>query len=147
MKHHGKVESEYAGMKIVPVPCVKGRTLEKGSAGFFALMKSLRGKHDVLHFHTIPAGTWIGLAKLFRQKCVLQWHGLEWKRSRFNSLSSKIALRLEKKVMANNVNYTAVSNTQCKYFKNTYGADVSYIPTGADIKSKPEPQEILERNH
>lgn len=146
MKHYGNVVSEYEGMEIVPVPSFKGKTLEKGTTALFALFKSLRSKHDILHFHTIPAATWIGLAKLIKKKCVLQWHGLEWKRSRFSSLSSKIALMLEKKVMRLNVNHTAVSKTQCSYFKDIYGVDVKYIPAGADIKLKPEPKEILRVN-
>ena len=143
MDHYGEKMSECAGMKIQYVSSIKGRVLEKGASAFFAFLKAVRHGHDIFHFHTIPAGTWIGLARLLNKKCVLQWHGLEWKRSRFGSLSSKIALMLERYVIKQKVYFTAVSKVQCKYFLDTYGIDVKYIPTGADIKIKPEPHEIF----
>ncbi len=143
MGHYGQKVDSFDGMDIVTVPAIKGRTLEKGTAAFFALCKAIRRKHDLVHFHTIPAGTWVFLARLMGCRCVLQWHGLEWKRSRFNSLSSKIALMLERFVIRRKVAFTAVSQTQCDYFAKTYGIETKYIPTGAEIKQVPEAQEII----
>ncbi len=144
MRHYGDVQDNHHGMRIISVPCLHVKTLEKGSAALAALYKSvISRKFDILHFHTIPAGTWVGLARFFGKKCVLQWHGLEWKRSRFGSLGSKTALFLERMVMKLNISFTAVSKTQCNYFREHYAKDVKYIPTGASVKCQAEPREIF----
>ena len=142
MRNYGESISSHEGMSIQYVPCCPMKTLEKGTAAFFAMLKALKKKPDIVHFHTIPAGAWLGFATRMGMKCLLQWHGLEWKRSRFGGLNSKIALYLEKYVMGQQACLTAVSRTQCDYFERIYNKKVHYIPTGTDIKPSPSPSKI-----
>ena len=117
MKHYGDIETVVNGMNVVPVPCLHFSSLEKTSAAFAATLKEIiKKQHDILHFHTIPAGIFLKLPKLLGRKCVLQWHGLEWKRSRFSSINCKLAYGMEKMVMRNDICFTAVSHVQCEYF-------------------------------
>jgi len=146
MGQYGDVKPEVAGMKIVRVPCMKGKQFEKMSAGFTAAVKSLgySPKDTVIHFHATGPGLYAILPRLRGFKTVMQMHGIEWQRSRWNNSTCRLLKAIEKGAMWQSHVVTAVSRTQCDYLQKEYGLQARYIPTGATVKEHTPAQLILE---
>lgn len=137
--------SEWEGMRFIWLPRVKPYWAEKTCGGVLAAVRALgEDAPDVFHLHSVVAGS---MAPILRSKgipCVLQMHGIEWQRSRWG-FAAKTLLRLMERASLSAANaITAVSNTQCEYFKAQYAVDCEFIPTAADIKDYASPKLISE---
>ena len=145
MRHYGQVPTEYKGMRIISVPSFAAYSMQKLSCSAVAAVKaSFNQEFDILHFHSLAPAAFAWIPKLRGHKCVLQMHGLEWKRSRWGTVGSWVAKFLEKVALPQVDAYTAVSQTQCDYFLQHYGIKMEYIPTAADIKPEIEASEIYQ---
>lgn len=145
MRHYGQLPDQYRGMNIVGVPCLRLRSSEKLTAAATAAMMSVLDRRlDIVHFHDIGPGAFALLPRLIgRHRCILQFHGLAWQRSRWGRSGVWVHKILERLAVRQSHAYTAVSKVQCEYFRARYGLDVSYIPTGAPVGPSVPPQEIL----
>ena len=143
MRHYGQVPTEYKGMRIISVPSFAAYSMQKLSCSAVAAVRaSFNQEFDILHFHSLAPAAFAWIPKLRGHKCVLQMHGLEWKRTRWGNFGSLFVRFLEKLALPQVHAYTAVSQTQCDYFLQHYGIKMEYIPTAADIKPKIEANEI-----
>ncbi|MBP7936794.1 MAG: glycosyltransferase family 4 protein [Phycisphaerae bacterium] len=143
MRHYGQVPAEFQGMRIVGVRSVRKAAAEKLSTSATAALKVLTGsRYDIVHFHSVAAGAFAWMARVRREKCVLQMHGLEWKRSRWGKGGAMVLRLLEGLCLRQSHAYTAVSRTQCDHFAQR-GIEMAYIPTGTELKEPMPPQEIL----
>jgi glycosyltransferase involved in cell wall biosynthesis len=144
MKHYGDVPSEYAGMRVIGLPCIKKAALEKLTMSASAALHLcfMRQKYDVVHCHSVAAAAYGFLMRLYGYKCVLQMHGIEWQRTRWSNFGKNFLKLLEALSVKGCQNHTAVSNTQCEHYRNNYGIDMRYIPTGAEVKAYRPVQEI-----
>jgi len=142
MRHYGNTKDDYyKGMKIITVPTVKTKSLEKVVASLIATLKHIfTEKADVVHFHAFGPAMFCLLPRILGRKVVVQGHGIEWQRSRWG-LGGKLFLKL---VEIPSVCFphlvTVVSKTQQKYLKKRYGIKSVYIPTGVSppIKELPD---------
>lgn len=146
MGHYGEVAGDFLGMRLVPVPCIRKAALEKlsasASAAFFLMVN--REKYDIVHCHSVAAGAFAPFLRLKGCKCILQMHGIEWQRNRWNVVGKNMLRFLEWVSLAGNHACSAVSKTQCEFYKDRHGLAMRYIPTGAEIKPHHEAREILE---
>lgn len=144
MTNYGSVPTNYKGMRVVPVPSIPLRQMEKLSASQIAGIRiALSRRPDIVHFHSVSPGSAAWLARLTGKTTVIQMHGLEWKRSRWGETGVYVHHFLEKWSLLSKSHLTAVSKAQCDYFMQKYGIVAKYIPTGVDVKRKIEPNEIL----
>jgi len=145
MGHYGEAASQFQGMRVISVPCVKHSALEKLSASTTAAMQIIAkgGEYDILHCHSVAAGAFAPFLRLKGYRCILQMHGIEWQRNRWNFVGKNVLKLLERVSLMGSHAHTAVSNTQCDYYKETHGIPMRYIPTGAEIKPHHEALEIL----
>ncbi|MHC4123596.1 MAG: glycosyltransferase family 4 protein [Planctomycetota bacterium] len=143
MKHYHDEPKESNGIRVIKVPFLPFRTTEKitasASAAFYSFLAS---KPDIVHFHSVAAGTFAWMLRLRKLACVLQMHGLEWKRCRWGRIGSSALRFLEHSSLKQATVCTAVSKVQCDFIKARYGIDMKYIPTGTDIREKRPPREI-----
>lgn len=143
MRHYGDVPEHYLGMRIVSVPSFAAPCLQKLSCSAAAAINSIwKKKYDIVHFHSFAPGAFAWLPRLRGAKCVLQLHSLEWKRKRWGTIGSSIVKILEKLALSQSHIYTAVSRTQCDFYRTHRGIEMQYIPTAADVKPKTEAREI-----
>jgi glycosyltransferase involved in cell wall biosynthesis len=143
MRHYGDVPEHYLGMRIVSVPSFAAPCLQKLSCSAAAAFNSIwRKKYDIVHLHSFAPGAFAWLPRLRRTKCVLQLHSLEWKRKRWGIIGPPIVRILEKLALSQSHVLTAVSRTQCDFYRTHRGIDMQYIPTAADVKPKTEAAEI-----
>ncbi len=142
MRHYGNPPVSYKGMKIKTVRALASKTAEKVTSSFLATLDvCLNEKPDLVHFHSFTQQTtflprWVGIPVL------VQGHGLEWKRSRWN-LAGKWFLKFSEWSMVHSADrLTVVSKVQQKYLKERYGRESVYIPTGINPPNRLEPKEI-----
>ena len=145
MRHYGDVPDRYLGMRIVSVPSFATPCLQKLScSAAAAINSSWKKKYDIVHFHSFAPGAFAWLPRLRGSKCVLQVHGLglEWKHKRWGMLAWSVVKILEKLALSQSHIFTAVSQTQCAFYRTQHGIEMQYIPTAADVKPKTEAREI-----
>ncbi len=134
---------EWEGMRFIWLPGVKPYWAEKCFGGLVAALQALREETpDIYHLHSVVAGS---IAPLLRYKgvpCILQMHGIEWKRTRWSLPARSLLQAMERASLASADAMTAVSQTQCEYFKTHYNAHCEFIPTAADIKEFASPDLI-----
>ncbi len=136
---------EWLGMHFVWLPRMKPYWAEKTAGALVAASNAFRQEiPDVFHLHSVVAGS---LAPFLRRKktpCVVQMHGIEWLRTRWGFVARTVLKLMERQSLHSADAVTAVSRTQCKYFKDTYNMDCEFIPTAADLKKFASPDLILE---
>jgi glycosyltransferase involved in cell wall biosynthesis/uncharacterized NAD(P)/FAD-binding protein YdhS len=143
-RHYGPVNAEHRGMHIIGVPSVPLTAGEKLSAGLASVAHaSFSSWADLVHLHTVGPGCVGFLPRLLGKKAVVQFHGIEWQRARWSGFGSRVLKALEQATVRTNRHFTAVSESQCAYFRQHYGLDIRFIPGGAERKTAPEPLEIL----
>jgi glycosyltransferase involved in cell wall biosynthesis len=143
MRHYGDFDSVSDGIRIVRVPTIPMRAVEKlGACASAAALSLFRRKPDIAHFHSVAAGLFAPLCRWRGIPRVLQMHGIEWQRSRWGGLGSSVLRFLERTSMKGMDAYTAVSRVQCDLLATKYGVPVEFIPTGADVPEPTPAQEI-----
>jgi len=146
MRHYGNKDGIYKGMKIKTVPGVKFRSIEKMAASFMATIQNTVEKDvDVVHFHAFGPAMFSLIPRFFNKRVVVQGHGLEWKRSRWN-LGGRLFLKLTEipSVRFPHI-ITVVSRVQKKYLLDTYGRESVYIPTGINPPQIEKPDIIKKK--
>ncbi len=144
-RHYGDVPNQHLGMRIIAVPSFARPCMQKLSCSAAAAIDSSRHKkYDIVHFHSFAPGAFAWLPRLRGCKCVLQLHSLEWRRNRWGTAGSCIVRILEKLALAQSHAYTAVSQTQCAFYRTQRGIEMEYIPTAAEVKPALEARLIYE---
>lgn len=143
MRNYGTQAGMFRGMEIRTVPTLPFKGLEKMTASAIATLAQVaRRDCDLVHCHAFGPAAFCGLPRLVGKRTVVQGHGLEWKRDRFNLLG-KTVLRLSEipSVRCPNA-LTVVSRTQQQYLQDQYGVSSEYIPTGINPPTPVEPELI-----
>jgi glycosyltransferase involved in cell wall biosynthesis len=134
---------QWEGMRFIWLPRVKPYWAEKVSGGLMATYRALRAEApDVYHLHSVVAGTCAPALRLKDVPCVLQMHGVEWQRARWGLAGKSVLKAMERASFFSADAITAVSKTQCDYFKESYNVHCEFIPTAADIKEFASPHLI-----
>ncbi|HVW08118.1 MAG TPA: glycosyltransferase, partial [Bryobacteraceae bacterium] len=139
----GNSPSTVDGMDVIWLPRLRPHWTEKFAGALMAsCMEMTRRRPDVLHLHSVAAGAMAPFLTMRPSPCVVQMHGLEWMRSRWGSAARSVLRGMERCSVAWADALTAVSETQCDYFANEYGAACEYIPTAVEIR-QPKPPRLL----
>lgn len=146
MPHYGTVDPLVEGMRVITMPVINRTSAEKLSAGW-AAARHVAGhleRYDIVHCHSVGAGAFGFLMKQRATATILQMHGIEWQRSRWNAVGRGVLKTLEWASLHSHNAYTAVSQIQCEFYRKHAGINMSFIPTGADIHTPESPHEILD---
>ncbi len=123
--------SEYKGVAIKEVFTVDKAGLAAVSSSFFAALKCLFGRYDVIHVHAEGPAAMCWLLKLFRKKVVVTIHGLDWQRAKWgNKFASKYIRFGEKMAVKYADRIIVLSNGVRDYFRETYNARTVFLPNG-----------------
>lgn len=125
-----KRERYYNGVKIFTIPTPSNSSLNAIVYSFLATIRSLFGRYDIIHFHAEGPCTMLWIPKLFGVRVVATIHGLDWQRSKWGNIASKV-LKLGEKMAAKHADELIVLSENMKdYFQKEYGRETSYIPNG-----------------
>ena len=137
--------SNYRKVKIIEVKTFERSSLNALVYSFFATLKCIFNKYDVIHFHAEGPCAMIPLAKLFGKKVVATIHGLDWQRSKWGGFASKYIMFGEKMAAKHADKVIVLSESVKKYFKDTYGCDAVLIPNGINPVVREEANIITEK--
>ena len=133
---------DFKGVKIINVPTVDKKSLNALIYSFFATIKAVFNKYDVIHYHALGPSVMLLIPHIFGIKTVATVHGLDWQRSKWGGFATKY-LMLGEKIIAKYADEVIVlSENVQKYFKDTYNRDTTYIQNGVDIPSHVSPDII-----
>lgn len=140
-----KKQKEYNGCAIKPTFTINKKSTDAIIYSFFATLKGLFGKYDVLHFHAEGNTFFLWMTRWSRKKIVCTCHGIDWKRGKFKGFGSKILLKAEKRM----VKYSDAIITLCKndsdYFMERYGRKTVLIPNGFEEYNLTKPDIITQK--
>ncbi len=133
LRHYVGSGFYYKGMKIVPVPALRAKSLEKISAVIMAVLQaSLKDDPGIIHIHAFGPGMFSIIPRIMNKKVVVQGHGIEWMRSRWNNVGKWFLKVTEFPSVKFPNKVTVVSQVQQKYLKKKYNIDSTYIPGGVN---------------
>lgn len=129
----GSTDGLYRGMEIKTVPSFNTKTLHKLSICFNAIIDVIKQSNfDIVHVHAVGPSLFSIFTRLKGIPSVVQTHGLEWKRDKWGRMG-KIFFKLADYTAVYFPNRTtSVSKVQKAYYKEKFGRDVVYIPTGVN---------------
>lgn len=120
----------YNGIRLITIPTPKSSSLNAIVYSFFAAVRALFGRYDVIHFHAEGPCIMLLIPKLFGIHIVATIHGLDWQRSKWGNFASRM-LKLGEKIAARYANEVIVlSRNMQEYFSENYGRQTHYIPNG-----------------
>lgn len=123
---------EYKGVKIITIPTINKKGIDALLYSFFATIRALFGKYDVLHYHAEGSCAMLWIPHLFKKKIVVTIHGLDWQRSKWGGFATKY-IKFGEKLATKYANEIIVlSKGVQKYFKDTYNRDTVFIPNGVN---------------
>ena len=126
---------EYKGARIITIPTINKKGVDALIYSFFATVRALFGKYDVLHYHAEGSCTMLWIPHLFKKRIVVTIHGLDWQRSKWGGFATKYIKFGEKCAAKYADEIIVLSKGVQKYFKETYNRDTNFIPNGVN---KPE---------
>lgn len=127
-----KKAKEYKGVEIITIPTINKKGIDALLYSFFASIRSLFGKYDVLHYHAEGSCAMLWIPHIFKKKIVVTIHGLDWQRSKWGGLATRYIKFGEKLAVKYADEIIVLSKNVQKYFKETYGRDTVFIPNGVN---------------
>lgn len=132
-KHYGNKTGSFNGYKIIALPSWKMKTFEKITLVFHASIHQIFQKYDIVHYHALGPSIFAFFAKLSGKGVVIQSHGIEYKRSKWNKLS-RFCLKIMEKASYNQGHaLTVVSKNLQNYFLECYQKESVFIPTAVNL--------------
>lgn len=137
--------SEYKGINIIQVPTIKVKGLAALTSSFFATIKALFGKYDVIHFHAEGPCAMLWLPHLFGIRTIATIHGLDWQRAKWGKFATTY-LKLGEKIAEKYADEVIVlSKNVQQYFLDVHNRETKFIPNGIQKPTIIEPEIIKEK--
>lgn len=136
-KQKNKKIKNYNGVKIKNVITIDKKGLAAMTSSFFATIKILFSKSDIVHYHAEGPCAMIPIIKfLSNKRIIVTIHGLDWQRAKWgNGFASKYIKFGEKMAVKYAHEIIVLSENVKKYFEETYKRKTNFIPNGVN---KPE---------
>lgn len=135
----------YEGVRLKKTFTINKKSTDALLYSFFATLKGIFGKYDVLHFHAEGNTFFLWLTKLCKKKVVVTIHGIDWKREKFKGLGSRILLKSEKRIVKYADEIITLCQNDADYFRETYNRETTLIPNGFEKYGLTESSLITEK--
>lgn len=132
-------KAEYEGIVLQRMPSIPTKHLDTVTHVFFASLDVLFRKADIIHYHGIGPATFAWIPRIFkpRARIVVTFHSIDRHHQKWGWFA-RTYLRFGEWAAVRFPHVTiAVSKSIQQYCKETYGADVAYVPNGAILKPYP----------
>lgn len=136
---------DYQGIHIDTVFTLPNKSLNAIVYAFFATVKAVFSRGEVIHFHAEGPCVMLPIAKLFRKNCVATIHGLDWQRAKWGGFATKILLFGEKMAARYADQVIVLSKGVQEYFRETYNRETTLIPNGIEKPEEMEPSIISQK--
>lgn len=146
-RDYGTTEDRiHKGMHIRTVASVNTKSLHKLSICLNATVDVMRRRQtDIVHFHAVGPSLFSIFPRLVGIPTVVQTHGHEWKRDKWGWFGKTFFKMADFTAIYFPNRTTSVSRVQQAYYRQKFGRDVVYIPTGVSPVETLAPHWILEQ--
>lgn len=135
----------YNGVHVVPVPTFEAKGLAALTSSFFATLKAIAARPDVIHYHAEGPCVMLRLAHWAGIRTVATIHGLDWQRAKWGKFASTY-LKFGERTAAKCADEVIVLSRNVQdYFHETYGRETRFVPNGIERGERVPAQEITER--
>lgn len=140
-----RIGKEYCGIRIISIPTFESKSLNAIVYSFLASIRALFGRYDVIHYHAEGPCAMLWIPKIFGKRVVVTIHGLDWQRSKWGNLASRV-LKFGERLAAKHADEVIVLSSNMKeYFREVYGRETVFIPNGIALPERKEAKEIREK--
>ena len=133
---------QWQGVKIKWVKTPDSSKLNAIVYSFFATLRAVFSRFDIIHFHAEGPASMVILAKLFRKRSVVTIHGLDWQRSKWGGFATKFLKFGERTAAKYADEIIVLSKNVQDYFVKVYGRETVFIPNGISKPDNYEPEII-----
>ena len=133
---------QWQGVKIKWVKTPDSSKLNAIVYSFFATLRAVFSRFDIIHFHAEGPASMVILAKLFRKRSVVTIHGLDWQRSKWGGFATKFLKFGERTAAKYADEIIVLSKNVQDYFIKVYGRETVFIPNGISKPDNYEPEII-----
>ena len=140
-----KCPKQYKGVVIKDIPTIQKKATDAVVYSFFASIRVLFDKYDVIHYHAIGPSIFLIIPHLFGKKTVVTVHGLNYKTPKWKGIGAKIILLGEKITAKYADRVIVLSQEQQEYFIKKYNRTTEYIPNGVTIMPAIKAEEITQK--
>ncbi len=136
----------YQGITRKLSPGLRGKYLDALTHTFTSALDSLRQDYDIIHIHGSAPAIVAPLLRLRPNRpIVVTIHGLDWQGNKWGPLATA-AMRLAASVPLRFAHeLTVVSKGLQQFYREKFGREATYIPTGVELSEIQPPQEIKRR--
>ncbi|MBE6824418.1 MAG: glycosyltransferase family 4 protein [Ruminococcaceae bacterium] len=136
----------YKGVKIKTVFTIDKKGLAAVTSSFFATLRCVFSKADVVHIHAEGPAFMTPLLKLFRKRVIVTVHGLDWQRDKWSDGFACKYIKSGEKMAVKYADEIIVLSKRVKsYFKDTYNRETVYIPNAVNDPEILDAQLITEK--
>lgn len=136
----------YKGVKVVPVTTIDAKGMAALTSSFFATLKAIKARPDVIHYHAEGPCVMLRLAHWFGIRTVATIHGLDWQRAKWGRFASWY-LKFGERTAARCADEVIVlSRNMQRYFRDAYGRETRFIPNGIE-RSEPVRADIITQRY
>lgn len=133
---------QWQGVKIKWVKTPDSSKLNAIVYSFFATLRAVFSRFDIIHFHAEGPASMVILAKLFRKRSVVTIHGLDWQRSKWGGFATKFLKFGERTAAKYADEIIVLSKNVQDYFIKVYNRETVFIPNGISKPDNYEPEII-----
>lgn len=127
------------GVRVIPLPCPGWRGADAIVCSVLGAIAACIFRYDIVHFHAIGPALFSWLPKLLSPaKVVVTCHGLDWSRTKWGRLSTKLLRLGEGIAVRASDELIVVSEHLGAYFWGKYGKDTTYIPNAPATYAEPD---------
>lgn len=135
----------YKGVQVIPVHTFNMKGLAALTSSFFATLKAVAARPDVIHYHAEGPCVMLRLPHWLGIRTVATIHGLDWQRAKWGRFASAY-LKFGERTAARCADEVIVlSHNVQQYFRDTYGRETRFIPNGIERGSRLSPRIIAEK--
>lgn len=122
----------YRGVRVIPVTTIDAKGMAALSSSFFATLKAIAAKPDVIHYHAEGPCVMLRLAHWAGIRTVATIHGLDWQRAKWGKFASTYLKFGERTAAKCADEVILLSRGVQEYFQRTYGRSTRLIPNGIE---------------
>jgi len=132
------------GMHVVRLPTIRSKHLETLVHSFLSTLHVLVRPCDVVHYHALGPALFSFIPRLVGKKTVVTVQGLDWRRKKWGRIAAAV-LRLGERAAVSLPTHTmVVSRVLQKHYRDSHGAETSYVPNGGELRKWHVPDKIFD---
>jgi glycosyltransferase involved in cell wall biosynthesis len=135
---------EHNGMQVVRLPTIRSKHLETLVHTFLSTLHVLVQPYDVVHYHALGPALFSFIPRLAGKKTVVTVQGLDWQRKKWGRIASAVLRLGERAAVRLPTETMVVSRALQNHYRETCGAETSYVPNGGVLRERHLPDKIFD---